>query len=81
MKNQKFEVGNVYEMGFICDANLKPHYICVKVTAKTATFEMFKSEVNLDRFTAKIRNYEGLEYVRANSYSMSPTIYATNLVA
>jgi hypothetical protein len=78
--DQKFEVGNVYQMRFIGDSELTPAYICVKLTAKTATFERFKAKVNLDRFTAKIRNYDSCDYVRAASYSMAPSIYAKNLI-
>ena len=74
----KFEKGNVYEMRFITNNDLRPQYICVKRTEKTATFERFKGTESLTR---RIKEYAGEEYVLHGSYSMSPSIYAKNVVA
>lgn len=80
MNNQLavFEVGNIYQMDFIGDSQLKPHFICVKRTAKTATFERFKS--NKDSITRKIQVFNNSEYIREGSYSMAPAIYANKVV-
>lgn len=74
----KFEEGNIYEMRFIGDADLKPHYICVKRTAKTATFERFKNPQ--DSIKRKINFHNGVEYIKEGGYSMAPTIYADKIV-
>ena len=80
MENQitKFEVGNVYEMRFIGDNDLRPQFICVKRTAKTATFERFKGTESLTR---RVKEYGGEEYVLEGSYSMAPSIHAKRVVA
>lgn len=80
MQNElkKFEVGNVYEMRFIGDSDLRPQFICVNRTAKTATFERFKGTETLTR---RIKEYEGVEYVLEGAYSMAPRIKASNVVA
>jgi len=74
----KFETGNVYQMNFIGDSDLKPAFICVKVTAKTATFERFKN--SSDKFTAKIKTFSNTEFVTNGGYSMAPSIRATNVI-
>ena len=71
----KFETSNVYRMGFIGDSDLRPEYICVKVTDKTATFQKFQGT---ETFTKKIKVFNGSEYISYASYSMAPTIYAKN---
>lgn len=79
MKNQiaKFEKGNIYEMRFIGDSDLRPHFICTKRTAKMATFEsLFTNE----KFTKKIKIWDGSEYVLRGSYSMAPSIKASKIV-
>ena len=73
----KFEEGNIYQMGFIGDSELKVKFICTKITAKTATFERFQGT---EKFTKKINNYSGVEYVRYGSYSMAPTIYSDKII-
>lgn len=70
---QAFEVGKTYEMSFIGDSNLRPHFKCVKRTAKTATFERVR---NGELLTRKIKSYDGSEYVLDGSYSMAPSINA-----
>jgi len=73
----KFEAGNIYEMRFIGDSNLKVKYICVKRTAKTITFEKFQSTESINR---RIKEYNGIEYILDGNYSMSPSIRANNIV-
>jgi len=80
MNNQLviFEVGNIYRMNFIGDSQLKPQYICVKRTAKSATFESIKNPK--DSITRKIQVFNNSEYIREGCYSMAPTIYADKVV-
>lgn len=77
MRKTKFEIGNIYQMNFIGDSNLKPQYICVKRTSKTVTFEIFKGK---EKLTRRIKEYNGVEYVLEGSYSMAPSIYADKVV-
>lgn len=63
-------------MGFIGDSNLKPEFICVKRTEKTATFERFQGT---EKMTRRINVHNGVEYIREGSYSMAPTIYANHI--
>lgn len=77
-KMNNFEVGNIYEMRFITDSELRPKFICVKRTAKTVLFERFMSPV--DKMTRRIRVHAGVEYVVEGCYSMAPSIYASDLV-
>ena len=74
----KFEVGNIYEMRFIGDSNLKPHFICVKITEKTASFERYQKPS--DKFTKKKKVSNNAEYVLYDTYSMAPIIRATSIV-
>jgi hypothetical protein len=74
----KFEVGNIYQMRFITDSDLKPEYICVKRTEKSVTFERFKSAN--DKIVRRIKEYNGSEYVLYGNYSMAPSIKASSLV-
>lgn len=78
METIKFEVGNVYEMTFITDADLRVPYICVKRTAKTVSFERFKNTT--ERLNKKIKVYNNTEYVLKGDYSMSPMIKANRLI-
>jgi hypothetical protein len=73
-----FEAGNIYEMRFIGDSDLRVKYICVKRTAKNATFERFQNPG--DGITRRIKVWDGSEYVLDGSYSMAPSIKATNLI-
>jgi hypothetical protein len=73
----KFEEGNIYEMRFIGDSDLRPQFICVKRTAKTVTFERFKGT---EKITKKIKEYRGVEHIHAGNYSMAPSIYADKVV-
>jgi hypothetical protein len=73
-----FETGNIYQMNFIGDSELKPQYICVKTTGKTATFERFRNPS--DKITRKIKVWENVEYIVDGSYSMAPSIYADKVV-
>jgi hypothetical protein len=73
-----FETGNIYQMNFIGDSELKPQYICVKTTGKTATFERFRNPS--DKITRKIKVWDNVEYIVDGSYSMAPSIYADKVV-
>jgi len=74
----KFEAGNVYEMRFIGDSELKPQFICTKRTAKTVTFEKFCS--NEKPMSRRIKTYNNVEYILDGSYSMAPSISADKIV-
>ena len=77
----KFEKGNVYQMRFITDNDLRPEYICTKVTAKTASFQRFKSP-DSEVITRRIQTTGRMgEYVRVGNYSMAPTINTKDIVA
>jgi hypothetical protein len=73
----KFEEGNIYQMRFIGDSNLKPEFICVSRTAKTATFERYQKT---ERLTRRIKIWGGVEYILEGSYSMAPSIQADKVV-
>ena len=74
----KFESGNIYGMRFIGDSNLVTSWICTKRTAKTVTFEKFKNPS--DKMNRRIKTYNGVEYVLQGSYSMAPSIKASNII-
>jgi hypothetical protein len=73
-----FETGNIYQMTFIGDSDLRPEFICVKRTDKSATFERFQNPS--EKITRRIKVWDGSEYVLEASYSMAPCIKASNLV-
>jgi len=73
----KFEEGNIYTMTFAGDSELKPKFICIKRTAKMATFEAISGN---EVVTKKIKEFNGVEMVRVGSYSMAPSIYADKVV-
>lgn len=74
----KFEEGNIYQMRFIGDSELKPQFICVKRTAKTITFSKIGSKKeNMNR---RVKVYNNVEYVLEGSYSMAPSIKADKIV-
>ncbi len=74
----QFETGNIYEMRFIGDSDLRPKYICVKRTATKVTFERFQNPG--DSITRKIKVWDNNEFIVDGSYSMAPSINAKNLV-
>lgn len=78
MKTVKFETGNVYEMSFVGDSNLRPQYICVKRTDKSVTFEKFPTASEV--ITRKIKVWDNTEYILDGSYSMAPSIKASRIV-
>lgn len=79
MKTQ-FEVGNVYEMRFIGDSELKPWYICVKRTEKTATFEAWKRP-NDKAITRRVKStFDGHEIIFDGNYSFAPSINSNRVV-
>jgi hypothetical protein len=78
MKTTKFEAGNVYEMRFVTDSNLRTEFICTKRTEKTVTFETFRSAK--EKITRKVKTYEGVEYVLDGNYSMAPCIKADRII-
>jgi hypothetical protein len=73
-----FETGNIYEMRFIGDSDLKVKFICVKRTAKSVTFERFQN--SNETITRRVKVWDGSEYVLDGNYSMAPSIKASNLV-
>lgn len=77
-KTTKFETGNVYEMRFIGDSELKVKWICTKLTAKNATFQKFEGS---EKITKKIRTYNNVDYILQGSYSMAPSIHADRIVS
>ena len=77
MKTIKFEAGNIYEMRFICDSDLRVNYICLSRTAKKITFGKVGSKEIISRM-AKV--FENIEYVKEGSYSMAPSIKADKIV-
>ena len=74
---KRFEVGNIYEMRFIGDSDLKVAFICTKRTPKTVRLEAVKSKEILNR---KIKNSEIEEYILEGSYSMAPSIRAGKVI-
>ena len=74
----KFEEGNIYQMRFIGDSELKPQFICVKRTAKTITFSKIGS--NKENMNRRVKVYNNVEYVLEGSYSMAPSINADKIV-
>lgn len=77
--NTKFEPNNVYEMCFIGDSQLKPKYICVKRTEKTATFQRFQHPEDEIKRRIKLDSYNS-EYVLDGNYSMAPSISSRKVV-
>ena len=78
MITTKFEIGNIYEMRFITDADLSVKYICVKRTEKTVKFERFGNPT--DAISKKVKVYNNEEYVVTENYSMAPCIKASRIV-
>ena len=78
MKATQFETGNVYEMRFITDSDLRTEFICTKRTEKSVTFETFKTAH--ETITRKIKIYDGVEYVLHGNYSMAPCIKADRVI-
>ena len=76
----KFEEGNIYEMRFIGDSDLRPQWICTKRTAKTVTFERFKSTESITRRVKMSSGHTNYEYILDGSYSMAPSINADKIV-
>jgi hypothetical protein len=78
METVKFETGNIYEMTFIGDADLRPKFICVKRTEKSVTFEKFPTAS--EKITKKIKVWDNVEYIVTDNYSMAPSIKASRIV-
>lgn len=72
-----FEVGNVYEMRYIGDNDLRPLWFCSKVTPKMATFEKYQNKK--ETITRKIKSSGGVDYVLEGNYSMAPSISANHI--
>ena len=73
-----FETGNIYQMRFVTDSQLRPEFICMDRTPKTATFYAIKGN---DVIKRKIRiDSEGFEYIVDGSYSMAPSINSKKVV-
>ena len=73
----KFQRGNIYEMRFIGDSELRVPYICVKRTAKTVILQGLDNKETLKK---KINIFDGVEYIKAGTYSKAPTIYADRVI-
>ncbi len=78
METLKFETGNIYQMRFITDSDLLVSYICIKRTDKTVSFERYMNATEV--ITKKIKVYNNEEYILKGTYSMAPSIKASNLV-
>jgi hypothetical protein len=84
LKNMKmttiktFEAGNIYEMRFIGDSDLRPKFICVKRTATTVTFERFQNPK--ESIKRKIKVYDNAEFIVDGNYSFAPVISADRIV-
>lgn len=74
----KFEEGNIYEMRFIGDSELKPRFICTKRTEKMVTMESLKGGEVIKR---RIRTWSDTEVIVDGNYSMAPSIRASRVVA
>ena len=74
----KFEAGNIYELRFIGNTELRPKYICVKTTGKTVVFQKFGNPKEEIKRRIKVR--ENYEYVIDGNYSMAPIIRADKIV-
>ena len=75
METLKFKAGTTYQMTFVTDSQLKPEFVCIKRTEKSATFTD-KHET----FTRRIKELDGIEYIMYGSYSMAPCISARRSV-
>jgi len=76
--NTIFEAGDIYEMTFVTDHQLRPHFLCTKRTAKTAWFKAIDRNETLRR---RIKtDTEGNEYIVEGGYSMAPTINSKRVV-
>ena len=74
----KFETGNIYQMRFIGDSDLKPSFICIARTDKMATFERLNKTEQVKR---KIKiDGSGVEYIVDGSYSMAPSISSDKVI-
>lgn len=75
---KKFEIGNIYEMSFVGDSDLKPKFICIDRSPKFATFERYQGTERIKRKIKK--GSDGIEYIVDGSYSMAPSINAKKTV-
>jgi hypothetical protein len=74
----QFEEGNIYEMRFVTDSDLRVKFCCTRRTPKMATFSAVDRTETIKR-RIKV-GYEGEEYVVDGKYSMAPTIRASRVV-
>lgn len=77
METIKFEAGNIYEMRFICDSDLRVNYVCLSRTAKKVTFGKVGYKEIISRM---VKISDNIEYVLEGSYSMAPSIKADRIV-
>ena len=75
MTTAKFEKNNIYAKDSIVDSQSKSPYICIVRTAKTVTFEKYQQPGQ--KYTFRIKEYKGSEYVIFGSYSF---IYANKII-
>lgn len=73
----RFETGNIYEMRYIGDSELRPQWICIKLTAKTATFKSLTYDEVISR---RIKTHGGTQYILKGTYFNAPCIKATRVV-
>lgn len=78
MTTAKFEKNNIYAKDSIVDSQSKIPYICIGRTAKTVTFEKYQQPGQ--KYTFKIKEYNGSEYIVFGNYSMAPAIYANKII-
>ena len=76
--NATFQAGDIYEMTFITDSQLRPKYLCTKRTAKTAWFQALNSSEEITRRISK--DFDGNERIVDGSYSMAPSINSKRVV-
>ena len=58
METIKFEAGNIYEMRFICDSDLRVNYVCLSRTAKKVNFGKVGSKEIISRMNRLVSNTE-----------------------
>jgi len=75
MATYKFQSGKTYQMTFIGDYNLRPEFVCVKRTEKTVTLKG-----QFETLNCRIKENNGIEFIKVGTYSMAPAIYADKII-
>ena len=76
-ETRRFELNETYEMRYIGDSDLITLWKCIRLTAKTATFQRENSN---EIVTRKIKESQTEEYAVHGPYSMAPSIHAKRKV-